>query len=179
MINNNMLALLKGDKGDGLDEIVDGTLTAKKAEQDADGKVISSTYATKTEATRSATNTQQGQVKMGSTTNGGVITSGESDDTVPTIKNICDWVKNNRLPSAAPTWVSGTSGSLTLPSAGWYIIYGHYSYSGIVYWAPSDPSGANITVGYAAVNNDIAIATDGTLSLLGQSGGTMYYYKLA
>lgn len=83
------------------------------------------------------------------------------------------------LVGSAPTWVSGTSGSLTLPGAGWYIIYGTYSYSGIVYWAPSDPSGANITVGYAAVNNDIAIATNGTLSFLGGSSGTMYYYKLA
>lgn len=47
MINNNMLALLKGEKGDGLDEIVDGTLTAKKAEQDADGNSFSTSYAKK------------------------------------------------------------------------------------------------------------------------------------
>lgn len=47
MINNNMLALLKGEKGDGLDEIVDGTLTAKKAEQDPDGNSFSTSYAKK------------------------------------------------------------------------------------------------------------------------------------
>ena len=34
-------------KGDGLDEIVDGTLTAKKAEQDADGNSFSTSYAKK------------------------------------------------------------------------------------------------------------------------------------
>lgn len=46
VINQNTLALIKGE---GLDEILSGALTAKKAEQDADGNVISTTYATKSE----------------------------------------------------------------------------------------------------------------------------------
>lgn len=95
---------------------------ATKAAQDADGNVIPDTYATKTEATRTATYTQQGQVKMGSTTNGGKISSGYSDDVVPTIKNICDWTRNNFLPNGEPDWETGTVGSFALPSKGWYLI---------------------------------------------------------
>lgn len=45
VLNENIVPLLKGEKGDGLDEIVDGTLTAKKAEQDANGNNIADTYA--------------------------------------------------------------------------------------------------------------------------------------
>lgn len=127
-----------------LDNVTVGN--AEKATQDANGNVISSTYATKAEATRTATYTQQGQVKMASTTNGGTITSGNSDDTVPTIKNICDWTKNNFLPSAEPDWIEGTLGSLTLPSAGWYVC--KYTGSldnrypvGLFYWEkPESPS---------------------------------------
>ena len=101
-----------------LDNVTVGN--AKKATADANGNNIPSTYATKAEATRTATYTQQGQVKMASTTNGN-ITDADNDDIVPTIKNICDWVKNNMLPSAAPGWVENTPGSLTLPGTGWYV----------------------------------------------------------
>ena len=81
---------------------------------------------------------------------------------------------------SSPEWVVGTSGSLKLPSAGWYIIYGIYSYTGIIWWSPQDPSGAQVTVGYTAVNNDIIISASGVVSLLnGSTDSTIYYYKLA
>lgn len=78
-----------------------------------------------------------------------------------------------------PNWVSGTSGSLTLPGAGWYILYGNYSYTGIVWWSPQDPNGEQVTTGYIALNNNIAISTSGVVSLLdAPSGATVYYYKI-
>lgn len=83
------------------------------------------------------------------------------------------------LVGSAPTWVSGTSGSLKLPSAGWYILYGNYSYTGIVWWSPQDPNGEQVTTGYIALNNNIAISTSGVVSLLNApSGVTVYYYKI-
>lgn len=104
-----------------LDNVTVGN--AKKATADEDGNNIPSTYATKAEATRTATYEQQGQVKMGSTTNGGDIAdNADSDDVVPTIKNICDWTKENFLSSKAPGWETGTVGSFALPSKGWYLI---------------------------------------------------------
>ena len=120
-----ILSVANGGTGQSnLDNVTVGN--AKKAAQDANGNNIPNTYATKAEATRTATYTQQGQVKMASTTNGGNITSGDSDDVVPTIKNICDWTKGNFLPTNLPTdldeWQNGTSGSITLPGAGWYAI---------------------------------------------------------
>lgn len=81
--------------------------------------------------------------------------------------------------ASTPNWVSGTSGSLTLPGAGWYILYGNYSYTGIVWWSPQDPNGEQVTTGYIALNNNIAISTSGVVSLLNASSGvTVYYYKI-
>ena len=81
--------------------------------------------------------------------------------------------------ASTPNWVSGTSGSLTLPSAGWYILYGNYSYTGIIWWAPQTPNGEQATVGYTALNNNIAISTSGVVSLLNSSSSaTVYYYKI-
>ena len=112
---------------------------ATKATQDALGHTITSRYATKAEATRTATYTQQGQVKMGSTTNGGLITTGSGDDVVPTIKNICDWTKENFLRTTNMGGMTpGTSGKLTLPGVGWYVILfsnrdGYWYNPGIIY----------------------------------------------
>lgn len=81
--------------------------------------------------------------------------------------------------ATTPSWVGGTSGSLTLPGAGWYILYGNYSYTGIVWWSPQDPNGEQVTTGYIALNNNIAISTSGVVSLLNASSGvTVYYYKI-
>ena len=81
--------------------------------------------------------------------------------------------------ATTPNWVEGTSGSLTLPGAGWYILYGNYSYTGIVWWSPQDPNGEQVTTGYIALNNNIAISTSGVVSLLNASSGvTVYYYKI-
>lgn len=81
--------------------------------------------------------------------------------------------------ATTPNWVAGTSGSLTLPGAGWYILYGNYSYTGIVWWSPQDPNGEQVTTGYIALNNNIAISTSGVVSLLNApSGVTVYYYKI-
>ena len=81
--------------------------------------------------------------------------------------------------ATTPSWVGGTSGSLTLPGAGWYILYGNYSYTGIVWWSPQDPNGEQVTTGYIALNNNIAISTGGVVSLLNApSGATVYYYKI-
>lgn len=121
-----------------LDNVTVGN--AKKATADANGNVIPDTYATKAEATRTATYTQQGQVKMASTTNGN-ITDADSDDVVPTIKNICDWTKRNFLPTNLPTdldeWETGTSGgeSFKLAGAGWYAML-YSNLSGGTYYNP-------------------------------------------
>lgn len=81
--------------------------------------------------------------------------------------------------ATTPSWVRGTSGSLTLPGAGWYILYGNYSYTGIVWWSPQDPNGEQVTTGYIALNNNIAISTSGVVSLLNApSGVIVYYYKI-
>lgn len=168
---------------------------ATKAAQDADGNVIPDTYATKVEATRTATYEQQGQVKMGSTTNGGDIAdNADSDDVVPTIKNICDWVRNNMLPSEAPSWTENTNESLKLPNSGWYCInYSNASaiqwYStGVFYWEKGDriylPISAYLfstSVFKRAVN----IQSDGTVSVFDAEDGSkptdlkVRYYQLA
>lgn len=81
--------------------------------------------------------------------------------------------------ATTPSWVRGTSGSLTLPGAGWYILYGNYSYTGIVWWSPQDPNGEQVTTGYIALNNNITISTSGVVSLLNApSGVAVYYYKI-
>lgn len=100
------------------------------------------------------------------------------------------WRRNNRagtwtnwqkiISGNTPNFVQGTAGSIKLPSAGWYVIYGIYSYTGIIWWSPQDPSGASVTVGYTAANNDIAISTSGVVSFLnGSTDSAIYYYKLA
>lgn len=99
------------------------------------------------------------------------------------------WRRNNRagtwtnwqkiISGNTPNFIQGTAGSIKLPSSGWYIIYGHYSFTGIIWWSPTDPTGAAITIGYSAVNADVAVATDGTISLIGRSDDTIFYYKLA
>lgn len=166
-----------------LDNVTVGN--AEKATQDANGNVISSTYATKAEATRTATYTQQGQVKMASTTNGGVITSGNNDDTVPTIKNICDWARNNFLPSGEPDWKTGTSGSLQLDGDGWYIFRAVtdsniYHYSGIVYAYTGIfsytyyPAGGVKAAGFTTTGNKLSYAYGD-----GASSTSVSYYKLA
>ena len=177
-----------------LDNVTVGN--AKKATQDANGNPISSTYATKVEATRAATYTQQGQVKMGSTTNGGNITDGDSDDVVPTIKNICDWTKGNFFSSDAPQWTSGTSGSLTLPSEGWYCINYAGKISAMV--TPTFSTGVFYWDGYAihlpvsiflhnstVTTRAVRISADGVIIVFDPNTGesktdfTVAYYKLA
>lgn len=168
-------------------------VTAKKATADINGNKISTTYATIPQATRIATYTQQGQVKMASTTNGGAITNGESDDTVPTIKNICDWVRSNTLLPPARS-ESGTSGSIKLPSVGWYCI--NYasklvapSYStGVFYWNGNDTylpvSAYSVTSDIVAIKRVVNIK-DGTVIVSDPDSGHIYtdftvtYYKLA
>lgn len=164
------------------------------AVRDGGGNHIVNTYATKAEALRTATYSVQGQVKMASTTNGGNITSGESDDTVPTIKNICDWVRNNTLLPPARS-VGGTSGSLKLPSVGWYCInYGSkllsQSYStGVFYWDGDNtylPVSAFLLLSDApATKRAVNILDDGIISVFDPDTGNRYtdfevrYYKLA
>lgn len=173
-----------------LDNVTVGN--AKKATQDANGNNIPSTYATKAEATRTATYTQQGQVKMASTTNGGNITAGDSDDVVPTIKNICDWVRDNMLSSVVSP-VTSTNGSLTLPSEGWYCI--NYkgtsaapTYStGVFYWdghATYLPVSAFL-LGSAVTTRAVNISAGGAITVFDPDTGesktdfTIKYYKLA
>lgn len=186
-----------------LDNVTVGN--AKKATADANGNNIPSTYATKAEATRAATYEQQGQVKMGSTTNGGNITSGDSDDSddvVPTIKNICDWTKGNFLSSKAPGWVESTPGSLTLPDTGWYVcecrgIQGQRYPTGLFYWEKDDTSITNFTqipLGYmngtSGTDSKITLATVLNISYQGKifihgwgdediDISSVAYYKLA
>ena len=169
-------------------------VTAKKATADINGNKISTTYATIPQATRIATYTQQGQVKMASTTNGGAITNGESDDTVPTIKNICDWVRSNTLLPPARS-ESGISGSIKLPSVGWYCInYGSkllsQSYStGVFYW-DGDPTYLPVSAflllsDAPATKRAVNILDDGIISVFDPDTGNRYtdfevrYYKLA
>lgn len=171
----------------------DGTysnMTVGRATADGNGNNIPNTYATKALGTYTAA----GLAKVASTTNGGVITSGNSDDTVPTVKNICDWVRNNFLPNGEPNWVSGTSGSLKLPGVGWYCI--NYtatilaqSYStGVFYWDGSAtylPVSAYLILGSTVTKRAVNISSGGTVSVFDPDTGssytdfTVYYYKLA
>ena len=189
------LPVANGGTGESnLDNVTVGN--AKKATQDANGKPISSTYATKAEATRAATYTQQGQVKMGSTTNGGNITDADSDDVVPTIKNICDWTKGNFFSSDAPQWTSNTSGGLTLPSEGWYCI--NYAGKISVMVTPTFSTGVFYWDGYAiclpvsiflynstVTTRAVRISADGVIIVFDPNTGesktdfTVAYYKLA
>lgn len=171
-----------------------GDITVGKALSDGDGNNIKSTYSTKSEALRTATYTLQGQVKMASTTNGGNITSGQSDDTVPTIKNICDWVKNNMLPSAGPNWVSGTSESIKLPNTGWYYmkivgVLNWWHSTSVFYWDGTStclPISAYLRTG-TVTKLAIVILTSGSISLFNPdqenavaiTRSEVKYYKLA
>lgn len=169
-------------------------ITVGKALGDGDGNNIKSTYSTKSEALRTATYTLQGQVKMGSTTNGGNITSGDSDDVVPTIKNICDWVKNNMLPSTGPSWVSGRVDSIKLPNTGWYYIeingvLNWWHSTGVFYWDGTItclPVSAHLRTG-TVIWVALVISTDGSMSLFNPiqenpvdiTSRQVKYYKLA
>ena len=109
-------------------------VTVGRATADGNGNNIPNTYATKALGTYTAA----GLAKIASTTNGGIITSGTSDDTVPTVKNICDWVRNNFLTSDVPSFESGSNGGLTLPEYGIYILTAvntsGYYFTAITYW---------------------------------------------
>ena len=173
----------------------DGTyadMTVGRATADGNGNNIPNTYATKAEATRTATYTQQGQVKMASTTNGGAITSGNSDDTVPTVKNICNWVRNNMLSSEVSP-VESTEGSLTLPSKGWYYIrYAATSLilvdyaTGVFYWDGSRELFLPVSYYYAVkTSRCVSISASGVIKVYDAdtgeelSGARVTYYKLA
>ena len=83
------------------------------------------------------------------------------------------------LVGSAPTWVSGTSGSLTLPSAGWYIFKSGKGTTGIVYWDETMiPFRYVITNEFG--NTYILVTGGGKISASGgNSSPNVSYYKLA
>lgn len=85
------------------------------------------------------------------------------------------------LVGSAPSWVTGTSGSLTLPSAGWYIFGYNNHYTGVQYW-----DGSTTTVYPLAPFNSSSlyvymevIGYNSVLRWSTSSQGTVQYYKLA
>lgn len=83
------------------------------------------------------------------------------------------------LVGSAPTWVSGTSGSLKLPSSGWYIFKAGNATTGIIYWDETMiPYRYVITNEFS--NEYILVARGGTVSAVGGNNpNSVSYYKLA
>lgn len=83
------------------------------------------------------------------------------------------------LVGSAPTWVTGISGSLTLPSGGWYIFEAGSGTTGIVYWDETmTPFRYVITNEFG--NTYILVTRSGNISASGgDTSPTVSYYKLA
>lgn len=82
------------------------------------------------------------------------------------------------LVGAPPTWVTGTSGSLTLPTAGWYILRSSNSYSSIFYF----DKGYDLAMTYPMPSGYVSILSGGTISRVeinGTAQSDISYYKLA
>lgn len=99
----------------------------------------------------------------------------------PTVR--ANYISSNGSPvlvGSAPTWVSGTSGSLTLPSAGWYIFRdngstGYQDNSGIVYFP-----GNNDKIYRYPTGNSYYVVENGNLRTSSTSWSIpVAYYKLA
>lgn len=92
------------------------------------------------------------------------------------------WVK--LLSGARPTWVTGTTGSLTLPGAGWYIMVSDYSMTGVFYWDGSNDCyvSAGLLKSSGTVPVGLGISESGVVSRRGGSAASykvVSYYKLA
>lgn len=83
------------------------------------------------------------------------------------------------LVGSAPTWVTGTSGSLTLPSAGWYIFGYDNHYTGIQYWDGSTTTRYPLAPFNSAYIYMEVTGNSGALSCSTSNQGTVQYYKLA
>lgn len=82
------------------------------------------------------------------------------------------------LVGSAPSWVTGTVGSLILPTAGWYILRSSNSYSSIFYF----DKGYTLAMTYSIANGYVSILSGGTISRVeinGTAQSDISYYKLA
>ena len=110
----------------------------------------------------------------------------------PTVR--ANYISSNGSPvlvGSAPTWVTGTSGSLTLPSAGWYVVGTFDNNAGrwfnsetFFYWKGTDFLFQPLVRTRDGDTGALRIEPDGTMRTEQDSSGTnisnnLSYYKLA